>query len=66
MFKQNELVIVKNLGDEKEYRGLIFGKIPLDNSFSNYIIYMLDKIPGQEEFACVSISQSCIVSAICF
>lgn len=60
MFEQNELVVVKNLGDGNEYDGVIFGEIKIDDSFSHWIVYMIDKIPGHEKFRCASFSQSCV------
>lgn len=60
MFKQNDLVVVKNLGDGNEYKGIIFGEIKVDLSFSHFIVYMIDKVPGHEDFCCASFSQSCI------
>lgn len=60
MFKNNDLVIVKNLGDGKEYRGIIFGEIHVGYNFYQYIVYMIDKVPGHEQFSCAGFLQSCI------
>lgn len=56
MFEQNELVVVKNLGDGNEYDGVIFGEIKIDDSFSSDSSSSCDSSSSSD---CSSDSGSC-------